>query len=255
MLTDTQMRQWEEDGFVRLGQVMSDAQLEALRARIDDIMLGRIRYEGMYFQLDSETGAYGDLKFNHGWTEASLNYRKIQDLERDPLFLEFMQHPTFRGLSRQLVAEEISVFRAMFMNKPAHRGTHLPYHQDGGDQWGLDREHFVTVWTALDDATIENGCVQVIPGSHKLGLLSAHGHTITAEQEAEFARDEDSVFLECRAGESILLHNYVLHRSGINQIERPRRAFSVVYMDAATRSTKSGQAFPKIFGEGALQPA
>ena len=47
----------------------------------------------------------------------------------------------------------------------------------------------MTVWTALDDATIEKGCVQVIPGSHKLGLFSEHGHTIAPEQEAQYARD------------------------------------------------------------------
>lgn len=254
MLTDAQRREWDDLGYVRLGQVMSDAELAGLQERIDEIMMGRVVYDGMYFQMDSASGEYGDLKFSAGWQGPSLAYRKIQDLERDPRFLNYMQHPTFEGICRQLVGPEISVFRAMFMNKPAHRGTVLPYHQDGGSQWGLDREHFITVWTALDDATAENGCVQIIPGSHKLGLLSDRGHTITAEQEAEFCRDEDSVLLDCRAGESILIHNYVLHRSGVNTIERPRRAFSVVYQNAATRRLVDGQGFPKIFGDGALVP-
>jgi len=206
----------------------------------------------MFFQLDSQSGEYGDLWKNAaGFQGPTLNYRKIQDLERDPVFLAYIQHPCFRELTRALVAEEISVFRAMFMNKPALRGTELPYHQDGGSQWGLDRERFVTVWTALDDATVENGCVQVIPGSHRLGLLSERGHTITPEQEARYCRDEESLFLEVKAGEAVLLHNYLLHRSGVNTIERPRRAFSVVYMDAATRRVKDGGAFPRVFGAGA----
>jgi ectoine hydroxylase-related dioxygenase (phytanoyl-CoA dioxygenase family) len=165
-----------------------------------------------------------------------------------------MQHPRFRALSRQLVGEEISVFRAMFMNKPANRGTVLPYHQDGGSQWRLDRERFVTVWTALDDATIANGCVQIIPGSHRLGLLSERGHTITPEQEAEYCADERSLYLELTAGRSVLLNNYLLHRSGVNRTDRARRAFSVVYMDAATHSTATNLTFPKIFGVGALRP-
>lgn len=235
-------------------QVLTDEQLLALQARIDAIMLGEIAYPGMFFQLDSETGRYEDLH-SSGWQGPTLNYRKIQDLERDPLFLEFMQHPLFRDITRQLVGEQISVFRAMFMNKPAGRGTVLPYHQDGGTQWGLDREHFLTVWTALDPATRANGCVQVIPGSHRLGLLSERGHTITPEQEARYCREEDSVYLELRAGESVLLHNYVLHRSGVNQSDIPRRAFSVVYMDAATRRLKDGTGFPVVFGDGALVAA
>jgi len=94
-----------------------------------------------------------------------------------------MQHPLFEGICRQLIGEQISVFRAMFMNKPAHQGTVLPYHQDGGTQWGLDRERFITIWTALDDATVENGCVEIVPGTHRLGC---HEHaTPSPEQEAE----------------------------------------------------------------------
>ena len=254
MLSPDELRFWQENGYLYLGQVMTDAELEALRARIDDIMLGRVVYDGMYFQVDSESGEYGDLTA-HGYAGPTLNYRKIQDLERDPLFLRYMQHARFRGLTEQLVGPEISVFRAMFMNKPAGRGTVLPYHQDGGTQWRLDRERFVTVWTALDEATVENGCMQVIPGSHKLGLLSDRGHTITPEQEARYCRDEDSIFLTARAGEALLLHNYLLHRSGVNTLDRPRRAFSVVYMDAATRRTTDGGAFPIVFGEGALASA
>lgn len=254
MLTDEQLRFYDENGYLRLGRILSEDELRALQRRIDDIMLGRVVYEGMFFQLDSETGRYGDLA-GGGYAGPTLNYRKIQDLERDPLFLAFMQAPLFREITRRLVGENVSCFRAMFMNKPARRGTVLPYHQDGGSQWGLDRERFVTVWTALDPATRANGCVQIVPGSHKLGLLSERGHTITPEQEAEHAKEEDSLFLEAEPGESILLHNYVLHRSGINPSGQSRRAFSVVYMDAATRRVEDGSTFPVIFGEGALVPA
>ena len=252
-LTSEQWASYEENGFVRLGRVMTAAELEALRTRIDDIMLGRVRYDRMFFQLDSASGEYSDLSFEApGYRGPTLDYRKIQDLEQDALFLQYMQHPRFREISRRLIGEEISVYRAMFMNKPAGKGTVLPYHQDGGSQWKLDRERFVTVWTALDPATVPNGCMQVIPGSHKLGLLSEHGHTITPEQEARYCREEDSAFLEVEAGEAILLHNYLLHRSGVNRTDIPRRAFSVVYMDAATRSLSDGRDFPVVFGERAL---
>jgi phytanoyl-CoA hydroxylase len=254
MLTPEQHRFYDEQGYLPLGKTLSDDELHALQARIDDIMLGRVVYDGMFFQLDSDTGDYGDLK-SAGYVGPTLNYRKIQDIERDPLFLAFMQKPLFRELARRYVGENVSCFRAMFMNKPAHKGTILPYHQDGGSQWHLDREKFFTVWTALDPSTRANGCVQIIPGSHKLGLLSERGHTITPEQEAMYCREEDSVYLEAEPGESFLLHNYVLHRSGTNPSGQSRRAFSVVYMDAETRSVPEGRTFPVIFGEGALVPA
>ena len=234
----------------------SSERLGRLQARIDAIMLGDIRSYRMMMQLDSASGEYGALgPQSHGWKGATLAYRKIQDLEQDPLFFAYMRHPRFRELTRALIGEEISLYRAMFMNKPAQQGTVLPYHQDGGTQWGLDRERFFTVWTALDDATVANGCVQVIPGSHRLGLLSERGHTLTPEQEAEYCREADSVYLEARAGEAFLLHNYLLHRSGVNRTERPRRSFSVVYMDAATRRVSDGSPFPQVFGARELQAA
>jgi hypothetical protein len=255
MLSEQAWRQFEQEGYLRLGKVASDAELGALQERMDAIMLGQVRYEGMFFQLDSETGIYGDVPSGGAWTGPTLNYRKIEMLERDPLFLRYTQYPLFREITRRVYGENVSLYRAMFMNKPSHRGTVLPYHQDAGGQWGLDRNPQITIWTALDEATVANGCMQVIPGSHKHGLFSEQGHTITPEQEAQYARDEDSVYLEAKAGEAILLDNLLLHRSGVNTIDCPRRAFSVCYMDGATRSVRNPERrFPMIFGEGALRP-
>ncbi len=61
--------------------------------------------------------------------------------------------------------------------------------------------------------------------------------------------------LEAETGEAILLHNHLLHRSGTNVTTSLRRAFSVTYMDAETRTLDTGQTFPVVFGEGALDPA
>jgi phytanoyl-CoA hydroxylase len=254
VLSDQQWQQWERDGYLRLGQVMTDLELARLQQRMDEIMLGQVRYEGMFFQRDTEDGVYGSLAGGGAWDGPTLAYRKIQDLERDPYFLGYMQHPLFRSITRRVIGEDVSIFRAMFMNKPAQRGTVLPYHQDGGTQWRLSEDPVITIWTALDDASVENGCVQIIPGSHKLGLLSERGHTITPEQEAAYARDEESVYLEARAGEAFFLHNFLLHRSGVNRIDRPRRAFSVVYMDARTHTTdEQRRTFPVVFGKDALR--
>jgi ectoine hydroxylase-related dioxygenase (phytanoyl-CoA dioxygenase family) len=110
------------------------------------------------------------------------------------------------------------------------------------------------MWTALDPATIANGCVQIIPGSHRLGLLSERGHTISAEHEEEHCDPAKVVHLELEPGETVLLHNWTLHRSDINRTPFPRRAFSVCYMDARTTKRGTGRTFPVVFGKGALQP-
>lgn len=234
LVTDSQIERFHNDGWIRLGRVADAESFEYLRRRAADICHGRVSHPGMYFQLDSDTGEYGDLEAGGEFRGPSDNYRKIEGWERDPLFLAYMRHPVFRDLTRRLIGERIGIYRAMFMNKPANRGTILPYHQDGGEQWRLtsvDASKYLTVWTALDDATIANGCVELAPGSHKLGLLSDFGHTITPEQEAEHAPPEKSVFVEVEAGEVFAIHNLLLHRSGVNRTDKPRRGFSVCYLD------------------------
>ena len=110
-----------------------------------------------------------------------------------------MQHPLFRDLTRRRIGENVSVFRSMFMNKPASRGTELPWHQDVGKGWGIDSDPTTTVWTALDDATTASGCMQIVPGSHKLGILN-EGHYASEEDQAAHCSPGKVIDLEVEAG-------------------------------------------------------
>ncbi|MCG3146614.1 MAG: hypothetical protein PCFJNLEI_00047 [Verrucomicrobiae bacterium] len=252
-----QWAQYERDGFLKLGQVLNPAELHALQQRIDDIMLGKARvdYDRMLMQLDSESGKYEDAGVqSRGHKGATINYRKIQELEFDPLFLAYMQRPIFREICEHVYGSDtpVAAFRAMFMNKPARKGTFLPWHQD---RWTyLDRDPQITVWTALDPATVGNGCVQVVPGSHKFGLINPSHSSgfLTKEQAAQHATPDKIVYLELQPGEVALLHNYLLHASDVNRTDTSRRAFSVCYMDARTVTTNN-EKYSTIFGADALR--
>lgn len=257
-LTEEQWQAYERDGFLRLGKVLGDGELKALQTRIDDIMLGRadVDYDRMLMQLDSEDGKYENAGVqSRGHKGATLNYRKIQELEYDPLFLEYTRRPLFEDISARTYGEGVPIasFRSMFMNKPANKGTWLPWHQD---RWSnLDRDPLITVWTALDPATKENGCVQIVVGSHKQGLINSDHPSgfLTDQQAAEYAPADKIEHLELEPGEAVLLHNWLLHASDVNRSPVSRRAYSVCYMDARTVA-KGGGKFPVIFGEGALTP-
>jgi hypothetical protein len=255
-ITPAQWAQYERDGVLHLGKLLSDGQVAALQQRIDDIMLGKakVHYDRMLMQLDSTTGKYDDAgEQSRGHKGAMLNYRKIQELEFDPLFLAYMQRPEFRKICEHVYGDlPIACFRAMFFNKPSNRGTLLPWHQD---RWShLDKDPLITVWTALDACTKANGCVQFIRGSHKRLINPAHGSGfLTPEQAVAECPDERAEFLEIEAGEVVLLHNWLLHRSDVNRTPIPRRAFSVCYMPADTKAS-NGEAYTTVFGEGALTP-
>ena len=99
--TDSQWETFKKQGFVRLGRVVSDEELEGLRLQIDEIMLGKadVPYEKMMMQLDTQTGEYKDMDPQTlGHKGATLAYRKILGLEFDPLFLLYIQNPLFWGL-------------------------------------------------------------------------------------------------------------------------------------------------------------
>lgn len=251
LITTEQWQQYDQQGYLRLGPAFDGAQLTALRERMDDIMLGRVRNPALQFQLDTG-GRYEDLPDAVSRPPAAtLKYRKVQGLESEPLVLDLIRRDVFREICARFYGKHasVSIFRAMMMNKPANQGTHLPWHQDAGDVWKLDRDPLVTIWIALDDATQANGCLEVVPGSHTLGLLSKQGSTISATDVATHCPVEAVTHVEIAAGEAILLHNWLLHRSGVNRTDTPRRALTTCYMDGRTISTLTGNRFPIVFGE------
>jgi Phytanoyl-CoA dioxygenase (PhyH) len=107
---------------------------------------------------------------------------------------------------------------------------------------------------ALDPATRANGCVEVIPGSHRLGLLSPFGSTISEADTAHHCSAERARPLEVEAGHAVLMHNWLIHRSGVNPSPTPRRAFTACYMDGRTRNVLNGKPFPLVLGSPIAEP-
>jgi phytanoyl-CoA hydroxylase len=254
-LTADRFRSFEEEGYLNLGCVMSAETLEGLRERITDLMLGRVRYRGMFFQLDETAGEHGSSAGSgDAFAGPSLAYRKIKDLEFDDRFLAFMQNDVFRALAERYVGPSVASMRAMLFNKPAHSGSVLQYHQDVSEKWQMTEPPVLTIWTALDDATRDNGCLELVPGSHRHGAIGA-GHMLTPEDEAKFAPPGSSRFIELEAGEAVVFHNALLHRSGANHTDCARRAFTLCLMSGSARHARTGRPYPLIFGPQALTVA
>ena len=239
------LRRYREQGWAPLGTVCDPA---PLRARAEEIMLGQVVYPGMFFQHDAETGRYDDVPRGKGWIGPSPRYRKIEKLEKDPLFLAHVRLPLFEELARAIIGPRVALCRAVLFTKAASGGTELPWHQDGGSFWGLSRDPVLQIWTALDDAPPESGCLELIPGSHLQGLATPLGGVIPDDVSAR--NTAPRLLVPARAGEAILLHNYCWHRSGVNRTGIPRRALTVCYMDAATTCTRrrAPRSFMPLFG-------
>jgi ectoine hydroxylase-related dioxygenase (phytanoyl-CoA dioxygenase family) len=123
------------------------------------------------------------------------------------------------------------------MLKPAFHGSAHGLHQDSA-YWPMDPPTLVTVSIALDDATPANGCIQVIPGSHRWGL----------QQWGHIARDKDEPLTDrtdidlsgrmdvpLRAGSALLFHSLLVHGSGPNHSPHPRNTALYAYFSPAVR--------------------
>ena len=125
-LTDAQWEQYERNGYVRLGSLLDATELAAMQNRINDIMLGRadVPYEQLLMQLDSKDGQYENAgPQSKGWKGETLEYRKIQELEYDPLFLAYMQRPIFHAICAHVYGGEDS---HRLFSRHVHEQTRTP---------------------------------------------------------------------------------------------------------------------------------
>lgn len=273
-LSNSQWHEFYENGFVKIGRTLSNQELKDLRQRIEDIMLGEIQYDDkLLMQIDPKFGNSNKKYFDNkvymkgqtvGFKGETLNYRKIGEagngLECDDLYLKFMKKPLFKSICQRIYGKHapIGVYRSMVFNKPAPiqdddadedgdgddnkdnqgdktGGSRLPWHQDGGNWWALDRDPQIFIWTALYPSTVESGCVKAIKKSYKLGIIDQEGHMLSEESVNKYCTDDKIVDLITNPGESWLVHNWTIHSSGVNRSNIPRWAFSCNYIDGRTR--------------------
>ena len=237
---------FNENGYLKLGRIISSSLTTALQTRIDNIMMGRVMSNHFRYQLIySENYEKSGEQETAGHKGATLDYRKIVGLEHDDLFRRLVVNPSVQSVISPLFDGDVSVYRAMFINKPAGSQEVLPWHQDvaSAQRWDLDTDRAVFIWTALDDMKKSNGCLHILPGSHKRGAWH-DDHFATDTDIADGHFEANQLVLEMEAGESVLLNNLLMHKSDVNTTDQPRRAFSVCYIDAATRNVKTGENYP-----------
>lgn len=247
---DSAIAHYREHGYACIPGVASEATLVALRERSVALARGEIRYPGLFFQPDADSGRYEDLAFGQGWIGPDQNYRKIEKLELDPLFRAWIENPLFERVVRRVIAGPVTIYRATLFWKAPRVGSDLPWHQDGGRFWGLNRDPELQLWTALDDAPPEAGCLEVFPDSHHAGRATPLGGVVPRANVEAADADNRALSLPARAGDVVLIHNHLWHRSGPNGTTGDRRGLTVCYMDAEIRCTRAKRApreFVRVF--------
>ena len=121
-----------------------------------------------------------------------------------------------------ILGPDVITFNGLVIFKIKGTGLPFPYHQD---MWYFSRNNEIAIscaiWMALDDATIENGCLWIVPGSHKLDIqehvLPESRHLQQEFREVRAAREMDEIPVPLRSGSCLFFHGKLLHRSGMNE--------------------------------------
>jgi len=140
----------------------------------------------------------------------------------------------------KILGPDILCWSASFFSKPPQDPSFVSWHQDL-TYWGLEPADIVTAWVAITPSTKTNGCMRVLPGSHRPGQLG-HGDTFAANnllsrgQVLAVEVDEtEAVDLLLRPGEMSLHHVLVVHGSEPNRSEQPRHGFAIRYIPTYCR--------------------
>lgn len=231
-VTDEMLDSYWEHGYVVVPGLLAQEDLDRWTQRLADIVEGRVApAEGMLVMKDVMV-AKGAVKPGSRM-EATA---KIQDYENDPVLDSYTTHPRLLDCVERFVGHDVQTIHTMLINKPPNVDGRHPLHQDLLYFPFRPADRIVASWTALERVTKENGCLVVVPGSHR-GELLAHENPQEIEwlNAAYFGAKgvdealEKRVHLEMEPGDTVFFHPILLHGSGRNRTQGFRRAISAHY--------------------------
>lgn len=278
VLDEDLVAQFHRDGYLAFENVLTAEEVEAARIALseitgwlmDEARAGRARvretkpgvrgnYAGVQVQeLDGpfgihfESGVEDPLSLANA--EAELNFRKLHGYHQaHPTFRALVEHPRIKGFVARVLGQKVVLKNEMALSKPPFIGSEKPWHQDNAYFDWLPLEAVATAWITLDDATVENGCMHVLPGRHK-GEAFKHVHTIDCQIVEGRLDYSDAVPLEMKAGGAMIFSAMLPHQTPPNRSPHRRRALQFQYRGENTRQV-SREEFGKVFAEADGTPA
>ncbi|MBL8191127.1 MAG: phytanoyl-CoA dioxygenase family protein, partial [Acidobacteria bacterium] len=171
--------------------------------------------------------------------ERSINKigHALHDL--DPVFDRFSRKPELAAIAEQIGYRQPLLLQSMYIFKQPNIGGEVTCHQDAAFLY-TEPMTVTGFWFALEDATLENGCLWAIPGGHKLGLKKKFSRAPVGGTKIEVLDDspwpdERLVPLEVKAGTLVLLHGLLPHMSKANHSPKSRHAYAVHVVDGTAK--------------------
>lgn len=199
-LTDAQIEQYEQWGYLKNLPVFDERSVEQLQS--------------LFYDMAALVPDGVDISKINMWHKANT------------VAYELIHTATIHDYVEQLIGENFFLWGNQFFVKYPKDGSVVPFHQDA-QYWPLSPMRTVTAWLAIFDADEENSAMQIVRGSHRQGIYQHHinddpNYALEQEVDANLIDREDIVSLDLKAGEISLHDDGLLHGSPANQSDRIR---------------------------------
>jgi len=216
-LTTEQIATYQRDGFIKLEQVISGDELTVMR----EAVAGAVKLESSHEDPAREKSSYEQIFI-----------QKVNLWTRHEAVKPFVLHPRFATLATQLSGRSLRLWHDQALFKEPHTGAKTPWHQDTHYWPHQQKKDQTTIWIALRDATIHNGCMSFIPGTHQLADIEPVNLHDPQElyDVAPQTKGVKPVTCELKAGDCTFHNGLTFHYAGPNRSDTMREAMAVIYM-------------------------
>ena len=226
-IESSQQERFARDGYLLLPGLFDPEQLDGFERRFLALVQGDV-------PAGDDLVIMRDVMVARGAVEPKTPLHainKILSFEDDDVLFAYARNPKLLSVVRGLIGFRVMTISTNVFNKPPGVDGRHPLHQDLRYFALRPEASIVGTWTAMGPVTRENGCLSLIPGSHRAGLLSHLAPDWEYVNGGFFAAQgvdlDQRVHLEMEPGDTVLLHPLVLHGSGRNRSPDFRRAISV----------------------------
>lgn len=247
-LSQNQVDVFWTQGFLPIGKILHDDQIELLRRE----------YDAEFARAQAGQSEFRNLSSNDSADPAAKNQTPQQMLqimqmgERNIHFHKLLYDDRILDIIEDLIGPNIQLFHDQALWKPAQHGGPVHWHQDNA-YWQCSPPNLVSCWLTLDDVDVHNGAMQFLPGTHFRAQeheQSAANALLNLDNKVD---PSQAVVANLPAGGIAIHHCQTLHHTAPNTTDRQRRAFAMHYMTPGTRSMRSGEYLPVSFGRPMLR--
>ena len=222
MLTDEQVRQYREEGYLVFEGLIQGERLACYKRVFDELVAqGR--------ELTEQIPHWSFEKDERGEPRVGLLHKVQGVCVVDDRVLELAREPAILDRVEVLIGRNLDVFGTKFFPKLPDGGTSTDWHQDNY-YFGTDTDRIVSCGIYLEDSDVENGCLRVVPGSHRMGEIVEHRSEVNRHGSWTKVDEAEAVDLVVPAGTVVLFSANLLHGAYDNHSDRTRYSTAWHYM-------------------------